>query len=84
MYPGNHQTPSVVDNPPTGDGHRDEFILWRKRVSGGWFREMVTDDMEDVKAELRVEAEHGGDVSAARYRLVKVRITEHAEEVALP
>lgn len=84
QYPGNLNVPSVVDTPPTGDGHRDEFILWRKRLGGGWFRETVACDIEDIKAELRAEAEHGADVSSERYRLVKVTITEHAEEVDLP
>jgi hypothetical protein len=83
-YPGTANTPSVVDAPPTGAHERVDYVLWRERASGGWFKEAVG-SFDHVKTELDAERHHYGDATTRpRYRMVKVIVREEAVEVALP
>ena len=85
-YPGTANTPSRVDTPPTGTGYREEYVLWRRRASGGWFKDVVTDNLDLITDEIAADQMHAKANSrpAERYRLVRVQISENAVEVVLP
>lgn len=87
MYPGTSSIPNVVDQPPTGNGEREEFVIWRKRrTSDQWFKMAVLSTMQEVEDEMDNEANAADDTpfDPDRYRLVRVVIRETATVAEFP
>lgn len=92
MNPTDLLNPNVVETIPNGvTTETTLYDLYRKRRSGGWFREVTGASMATIEAELAAEVRYGMENGAAtvdavlaRYRLVKVETVTTSEQVPLP